>query len=129
VLALGLLYTHFNWYLVAFVVAMAVVLPIAPRMVSFVIRTTGGRVSEAEVKFVLLLMFALGGIAHAGGSEAILPAYLVGMVLAGTFLRERALVMRMRTIAFTVLTSFLPQVLCRLSMPRRTSARSTTPSS
>lgn len=106
VLALGLLFTHFNHYLALFLVAMAVVLPIAPRLVSYVIRTTGGKVSEAEVKFVLLLMFALGGIAHAGGSEAILPAYLVGMVLAGTFMRERALVVRMRSIAFTVLTPF-----------------------
>jgi len=106
VLALGVLFAHFNWYLVLFIVAMAVVLPIAPRLVRWVIRTTGGRVSEAETKFVLLIMFFLGGIADAGGSEPILPAYLVGMVLAGTFLRERPLVARMRSIAFTVLTPF-----------------------
>ncbi|MBN2405163.1 MAG: cation:proton antiporter [Coriobacteriia bacterium] len=106
VLALGALFAHFNWYLVLFIVAMAVVLPIAPRLVRWVIRTTGGKVSEAETKFVLLIMFFLGGIADAGGSEPILPAYLVGMVLAGTFLRERPLVARMRSIAFTVLTPF-----------------------
>lgn len=106
VLALGVLFAHFNWYLVLFIVAMAVVLPIAPRLVRWVIRTTGGKVSEAETKFVLLIMFFLGGIADAGGSEPILPAYLVGMVLAGTFLRERPLVARMRSIAFTVLTPF-----------------------
>jgi len=106
VLALGLLFANYSWYLLAFVVATAVVLPLAPKLVQFVIRTTGGRVSEAEIKFVLVIMFALGGIAQAGGSEPILPAYLVGMVLAGTFLRERALVTRMRTIAFTILTPF-----------------------
>ena len=106
VLALGLLFANYSWYLLAFVVATTVVLPLAPRLVRFVIRTTGGRVSEAEIKFVLVIMFALGGIAQAGGSEPILPAYLVGMVLAGTFLRERALVTRMRTIAFTILTPF-----------------------
>ena len=106
VLALGVLFTHFNWYLLAFFGCMAVILPIAPRLVRWVIRTTGGKVSEAETKFVLLIMFFLGGIANAGGSEPILPAYLVGMVLAGTFLRERALVARMRSIAFTILTPF-----------------------
>jgi len=106
VLALGVLFAHFNWYLVLFIAAMAIVLPIAPRLVRWVIRTTGGKVSEAETKFVLLIMFFLGGIADAGGSEPILPAYLVGMVLAGTFLRERPLVARMRSIAFTVLTPF-----------------------
>lgn len=106
VLALGALFAHFNRYLLLFIVAMAVVLPIAPRLVRWVIRTTGGKVSEAETKFVLLIMFFLGGVADAGGSEPILPAYLVGMVLAGTFLRERPLVARMRSIAFTVLTPF-----------------------
>ncbi len=106
VLALGFLFAHFNWYLLAFVVAMAVVLPIAPRLVRLVIRTTGGRMSEAEIKLVLVIMFALGAIAEAGGSEPILPAYLVGMVLAGTFLRERPIVLRLRAVAFTVLTPF-----------------------
>jgi Kef-type K+ transport system membrane component KefB len=106
VLALGLLFANFNRYLLAFVLATAVVLPLAPRLVRFVIRTTGGRVSEAEIKFVLVIMFGLGGIAQAGGSEPILPAYLVGMVLAGTLLRERPLVARLRTMAFTILTPF-----------------------
>jgi Kef-type K+ transport system membrane component KefB len=85
---------------------MAVVLPLAPRLVRWVIRATGGKVSEAETKFVLLIMFFLGGVADAGGSEPILPAYLVGMVLAGTFLRQRPMVARLRSIAFTVLTPF-----------------------
>lgn len=40
VLALGLLFAQGNWYLLAFVVAMAVVVPLAPRMVRFVIRTS-----------------------------------------------------------------------------------------
>jgi Kef-type K+ transport system membrane component KefB len=106
VLALGFLFAHFNVYLLAFVVATAVTLPLAPRLVRFVIRTTGERLSGAEVKFVLVIMFGLGAIAEAGGSEPILPAYLVGMVLAGTFLRERALVARLRAIAFTILTPF-----------------------
>jgi Kef-type K+ transport system membrane component KefB len=106
VLALGILFVHYNWYLLLFVLTMAVVLPIAPRLVRWVIRVTGGRVSEAETKFVLFIMFFLGGVADAGGSEPILPAYLVGMVLAGTFLRQRPLVARLRSMAFTVLTPF-----------------------
>ena len=40
------------------------------------------------------------------GSEAVLPAYLVGLVLAPTFLRDRELPNRMRIVAFTILTPF-----------------------
>jgi Kef-type K+ transport system membrane component KefB len=106
VLALGFLFAQFNWYLLAFVLATFAVLPLAPRMTKWVLAHSRSRVSEPEVKFVFLMMFALGGIASAGGSEPILPAYLIGMVLAGTFLRERVLVQRLRTTAFSILTPF-----------------------
>src|ERR1017187_8810537 len=69
VLAHGVLFVHYNWYLILFVVTMAVVLPLAPRLVRWVIRATGGRVSEAETKFVLLIMFFLGGVAGGGGGR------------------------------------------------------------
>jgi Kef-type K+ transport system membrane component KefB len=106
VLALGGLFVTVNWYLLLFFVALIAILPVAPTLVRWVIRYAGGRISEPEVKLVFLIIFLLGGLATAGGSEAILPAYLVGMILAGTFLRERTLVLRMRTIAFSILTPF-----------------------
>ncbi len=52
-----------------------------------------------------MLLF-LGGLASIAGSEAVLPAYLVGMVLAPTFLTDRELPNRMRIVAFTILTPF-----------------------
>jgi Kef-type K+ transport system membrane component KefB len=106
VLALAVLFVNVTWYLPLFIAALVVVLPLAPRMVDWVVRYAGGRISEPEVKFVFLIIFGLGGLAAAGGSEAILPAYLAGMILAGTFLRERTLVLRMRTTAFSILTPF-----------------------
>ena len=39
-------------------------------------------------------------------SEAVLPAYLLGLVVAGVFLRDKTLVRRMRSIAFAVFTPF-----------------------
>jgi Kef-type K+ transport system membrane component KefB len=52
------------------------------------------------------VLLVLGGLASIAGSEAVLPAYLVGMVLAPTFLRDRELPNRMRIVAFTILTLF-----------------------
>ena len=62
--------------------------------------------SEPQTKFVALVLLFLGGLASIAGSEAVLPAYLVGMVLAPTFLRDRELPNRMRIVAFTILTPF-----------------------
>ena len=64
------------------------------------------RVSEPEIKFIFFVLFFLGGLASTAKSEAVLPAYLVGLVVAGVFLRDKTLVHRMRSIAFAVFTPF-----------------------
>jgi Kef-type K+ transport system membrane component KefB len=89
-----------------FVAVTAVVLWFLPVMTRFVIRSVGHRVSEPEVKFVFFVLFLLGGLANLARSEAVLPAYLVGLVIAGVFVRDRVLMDRMRAIAFSLLTPF-----------------------
>jgi Kef-type K+ transport system membrane component KefB len=49
---------------------------------------------------------ALGFLASKAGSEAVLPAYLVGAVLANLFLKNRELVKRMRASTIALLTPF-----------------------
>ena len=56
--------------------------------------------------FFFLILFALGGLANLGQSEAVLPAYLIGMVLAPFFMRQNELQRRMRSICFAFLTPF-----------------------
>lgn len=106
VLALGGLFAHFNWLLAVFVVATAVVMWFMPKLTRLVLRTVGGRISEPEIKFLFLILFGLGGLASSARSEAVLPAYLIGLVVAGVFLRDRIIVDRLRTIAFALLTPF-----------------------
>ena len=106
VLALGVLFANFNGFLVLFVVVLAVSLYFMPRWTRFVIKNVGNRVSEPEIKFIFFMLFLLGGFATAAKSEAVLPAYLVGLVIAGVFVRDKVLVNRMRSIAFALLTPF-----------------------
>ena len=106
VLALGGLFASYGWLLLVFVAVTLVTLVVLPRAMRFVIANFGHRVSEPEVKFLLLVLFALGGLATAAGSEAVLPAYLAGLVVAGVFMHDRVLVERIRSIAFSFLTPF-----------------------
>jgi len=107
VLALGGLFANFNGWLVAFVIIMCVVLWFMPAWTTSIIDKLGAtRVSEPEVKFIFFVLFFLGGFATAAKSEAVLPAYLVGLVVAGVFLRDKTLVHRMRSIAFAIFTPF-----------------------
>jgi Kef-type K+ transport system membrane component KefB len=107
VLALGVLFADFNLWLVVFVAVVAVVLWFMPRWTRYLITRLGAtRVSEPEVKFIFFVLFLLGGLASTAKSEAVLPAYLLGLVVAGVFLRDKTLVHRMRSIAFAVFTPF-----------------------
>lgn len=106
VLALGLFFARYDWWLLAFVLMMAVTLWKLPPFTRWFFATVGSRISEPETKFILLVLFALGALATMAQSEAVLPAYLVGMVLAPLFLANRTLAQRIRVIAFSVLTPF-----------------------
>lgn len=106
VVALGILFAHPDLILFSFIVAMAIGMAAIPRVTGWLVRNVPGRVSEPEIKFLLLGLFTLGGLAKAAGSEAVLPAYLLGLAVAGVFVRNRVLVQRMRAIAFSLLTPF-----------------------
>src|SRR6266404_731292 len=107
VLALGGLFANYNIWLLVFVATMCVVLWFMPAWTKGVINKFGAtRVSEPEVKFIFFVLFFLGGLATTAKSEAVLPAYLIGLVVAGVFLRDKTLVHRMRSIAFAMFTPF-----------------------
>jgi Kef-type K+ transport system membrane component KefB len=106
VLALGVLFANFNLWMAAFIGVTAVTLALLPRVTRWVLASWAGKVSEPEVKFLFLVLLVLGWLADMANSEAVLPAYLVGLVVAGVFLENRAVVHRIRTIAFAMLTPF-----------------------
>jgi Kef-type K+ transport system membrane component KefB len=106
VLALGIVFANYNLWLAAFGAVTALTLLLLPSVAPWFFAKLGPRVSEPQIKFVLLALFGLGGLAGTAGSEAVLPAYLVGMVMAPIFLDNRELTHRIRVIAFAVLTPF-----------------------
>jgi len=107
VLALGTLFANYNFWLLLFVIVTLIVLWFMPRWTQAIITRLGAtQVNEPEVKFIFFILFFLGGLATTAKSEAVLPAYLLGLVVAGIFVRDKTLVRRMRTIAFAVFTPF-----------------------
>ncbi|HXE89331.1 MAG TPA: cation:proton antiporter [Terriglobales bacterium] len=106
VIALGLIFSPFTIRTLIFVVLSAAVFVVLPFLTPRFFRRYGGRVSELEAKYLLLLLFGMGGLAVWAGSEAVLPAYIIGMVLAGTVGKDHVLVRRLRTLTFGLLTPF-----------------------
>jgi len=106
VIALGGCFASYNWTLGVFAAVTAVVLWVGPKFVAWFLNRFSTHVSEPGVKFVFFLLFALGALAALANSEAVLPAYLVGLGLAGVFARHRDTVRRLRTTVFALLTPF-----------------------
>jgi Kef-type K+ transport system membrane component KefB len=106
VVALGAFFANYDLSMVLFIAITAIIMFFLPKFTPWFFQKVGSRISEPETKFVFFLLFALGGLALTAKSEAVLPAYLVGMVLAPFFIQNKTLSHRMRVTAFTLLTPF-----------------------
>jgi glutathione-regulated potassium-efflux system ancillary protein KefC len=106
VLALGFIFAPFTVRTFIFAAVAVIVFVVLPWLTPRLFRRYGNRPSELETKYLLLLLFALGALAAWADSEAVLPAYVMGMVLAGTVGKDHALIRRLRTLTFGLLTPF-----------------------
>jgi len=106
VAALGLMFSPFTYRTLVFIAASVAAFAVLPWLTPRFFRRFGNRPSELEAKFLLLCLFGLGALAAWADSEAVLPAYVMGMVLAGTVGKDHALVRRLRTVTFGLLTPF-----------------------
>jgi Kef-type K+ transport system membrane component KefB len=106
VVALGLIFAPFTIKTLVFLGVGAIVFIVLPWITPRFFRLYGNRPSELEAKFLLLCLLGMGALATWADSEAVLPAYLIGMVLAGTVGKDHALIRRLRTLTFGLLTPF-----------------------
>src|ERR1700731_377357 len=106
VVALGLIFAPFTVKTAVFLFAGVAAIVFVPWATQGLFKRYGGRPSEFEPKFLLLCLLGMGALATWADSEAVLPAYLIGMVLAGTVGKDHALIRRLRTLTFGLLTPF-----------------------
>jgi Kef-type K+ transport system membrane component KefB len=88
------------WFAVVAVAIIALAPWLAPRF----LRRYGGRVIEPEIKLLFLLLLVLMYFAHRGASHAILPAFVLGLVLSPIFHGNRELQRKLRVVAFAFIT-------------------------
>ena len=106
VITLGLLFAPFTYRTLIFVAASVVVLALLPRITRLLTRIYANRTAAIRAKWIILVLFGLGALALWSGSEAVLPAYLVGMVLAEFAGENTVWIRRLRTLTVGFLTPF-----------------------
>ena len=94
-----------SWYPLFLVVSVALILAL-PKVAPWFFGRYGNRVIEPEIKLVFACLFALMVVADAANGHAVLPAFVLGLVMARHYRQHPLEQERLRVVAFAFLTPF-----------------------
>ena len=106
VLALSLLFITPTPYLLLFAAASVGCIGAMVLLEGWFFRRYGDRVIEPEIKGAFFALFLLMWTAELAHSQAVLPAFLLGLAVASIFRRHPEQHRRFRVVAFSLLTPF-----------------------
>jgi Kef-type K+ transport system membrane component KefB len=91
------------WFPVFLAVSVALVVAL-PLMSPWFFARYGRRVIEPEIKLVFVVLFVLMVLGEQANSQAVLPAFVLGLVMSRHYQRHPAEQQRLRIVAFAFLT-------------------------
>ncbi|MBF0407009.1 MAG: cation:proton antiporter [Candidatus Riflebacteria bacterium] len=98
VIALGLIFSPFTFKTVIFVSITALVMILLPSVSRWMTLVYGNRTAAIRTKWAVMILFGLSALALWSGSEAVLPAYIMGIVLASFSAEDAFWLRRFRTL-------------------------------
>jgi Kef-type K+ transport system membrane component KefB len=104
--ALTVLFIKPTWWMLPFIAASVVLIAGMPRLERWFFARYGNRVIEPELKGAFAALLLLMWLGDRAQSHAVLPAFLLGLVLARTLQRQPVQAARFRVVAFAMLTPF-----------------------
>ena len=93
------------WIVPFVLVSLAVIFGL-PKIAPWFFGRYGDRVIEPEIKLVFAVLFLLAWLGDRANSQAVLPAFVLGLAMSGHYARHRLEQERMRVVAFAFLTPF-----------------------
>jgi Kef-type K+ transport system membrane component KefB len=105
-LALSAIFIKPNiWFPVFLAVSLALIV-VLPKIAPWFFGRYGDRVIEPEIKLVFVALFVLMVLADAANGHAVLPAFVLGLVMSQHYDEHRDEQQRLRIVAFAFLTPF-----------------------
>ncbi len=105
-IALSAIFIKPNVWFPAFIVVSLALIIALPRIARPFFRRYGDRVIEPEIKLVFVALFVLMVLADASHGHAVLPAFILGLVMSTHYAEHREEQQRLRVVAFAFLTPF-----------------------
>jgi Kef-type K+ transport system membrane component KefB len=94
-----------GWFPVFLVVSVGLIV-VLPKLAPWFFGRYGDRVIEPEIKLVFACLLLLMVLADAAKGHAVLPAFVLGLVMARHYQQHRTEQQRLRVVAFAFLTPF-----------------------
>jgi Kef-type K+ transport system membrane component KefB len=105
-LALSAIFIKPNVWFPVFLAVSVLLILVLPRLAPWFFGRYGDRVIEPEIKLVFLCIFLLMVLADASNGHAVLPAFVLGLVMSRHYKEHREEQKRLRVVAFAFLTPF-----------------------
>jgi len=106
VIGLTVLFVKPTLWIVPFVAASLLLIFGLPRISPWFFRRYGDRVIEPEIKLVFASLFLLMWLGGRANSQAVLPAFVLGLAMSSHYAEHRLEQERLRVVAFAFLTPF-----------------------
>jgi Kef-type K+ transport system membrane component KefB len=105
-LALSAIFIKPNIWFPVFLAVSLLLIILLPRIVPWFFGRYGDRVIEPEIKLVFLCLLVLMVLADKSNGHAVLPAFVLGLVMSRHYQAHREEQKRLRVVAFAFLTPF-----------------------
>src|SRR5438132_8459807 len=105
-LALSAIFITPNAWFPLFLIVSVGLIVVVPKIAPWFFGRYGDRVIEPEIKLVFACLFVLMVLADAAKGHAVLPAFVLGLVMARHYQGHRTEQERLRVVAFAFLTPF-----------------------
>jgi Kef-type K+ transport system membrane component KefB len=104
--ALSILFIKPTIWIVPFAFVAVALIVVLPRIAPWFFSHYGDRVIEPEIKLVFASLFLLMWLGDRAHSHAVLPAFVLGLVMSNHYAEHRKEQERLRVVAFSFLTPF-----------------------
>jgi len=104
VIGLGLIFAPFTYRTLVFLAVTLILIFILPSFTNYLIKHFAYKTAAIRTKWILFVLLSMGVLAMWSGSEPVLPAYIIGMILSRTIEKDNFFVRRLRTMTIGFLT-------------------------
>lgn len=104
VIGLGLIFAPFTYKTLILIAVIIILIFILPTITNFIIKHFAYKTAAIRTKWILFVLLSMGILALWSDSEPVLPAYIIGMLLAKTMEKDGHFVRRLRTLTVGFLT-------------------------